>query len=120
MRHTSRAIIIKNKQLLLLTGHGADFYWTPGGGREEDETAEEALVREVKEELSMDVLEYSPYLFYEYGNQIVSSYIVDIEHDFAISNEITGYIWFKPGDDYKLSEGLEFKLLPQLLADGLL
>lgn len=120
MRHTSRAIIIKNNKLLLVTGHGADFYWTPGGGVENNETPPEALIREVKEELGIAILKYSPYLFYEHGDQLVSSYIVDIEDNIIISNEITNYIWYGPGDDYRVSEGLKFKLLPKLLEDGLI
>ena len=31
MRRTIRGIIIRDRKVLLVTGHKADFYWTPGG-----------------------------------------------------------------------------------------
>jgi len=120
MRRTSRAIIIKDKRLLLVTGHGAGFYWTPGGGVEGDETAVETLYREVKEELGLDVLGYSHYASYEYEDQAVSNYIVEINDELILSNEITAYIWYQVGDKVKVSSGLEFVLLPRLIENGLL
>ncbi|MGV9001809.1 MAG: NUDIX domain-containing protein [Candidatus Saccharimonadaceae bacterium] len=120
MRSTARAIIIKNKKLLLLTGHGADFYWTPGGGVEGDETPIEALHREVKEELNEDIITFTEYFTYDYEDQHVSSYIVTVSGGFRVSSEITGYIWYSLGDKQKLSKGLEFVLLPKLIKDGLM
>ena len=120
MRHTARAIIIRDKKLLLLTGHGADFYWTPGGGLEGEETPIEAVHREVQEELGVDIISFSDYLSYEVDDQSVSSYIVTINENFTIGSEITSYIWYANGDDNKISQGLEKILLPQLIEDGLL
>ena len=68
MRHTVRAIIIKNRSVLLVTGHDADFYWTPGGGVEDGETIVDALHREIKEELGTNISSYKPYYSYEYKN----------------------------------------------------
>ncbi len=36
--------------------HGQEVFYTPGGRREEGETNEEALIREIKEELLVDIL----------------------------------------------------------------
>lgn len=120
MRHTSRAIIIRDKKLLLLTGHDADFYWTPGGGIENEETPIEAVHREVQEELGVGIATLSHYLSYEFDNQKVSSYIVEVNGELIIGNEITSFIWYSKDDDIKLSKGLEFVLLPKLVSDGLL
>ncbi len=61
---TSRAVIIKDEHILLAfdprpeQSHyyelGAQFYYLPGGHIEEGESPENALVRELKEELGLD------------------------------------------------------------------
>jgi ADP-ribose pyrophosphatase YjhB (NUDIX family) len=52
------AIVIKNDKLLLIHRFkNGDEYWVvPGGGVEDEETLNEALIREVKEETSLDLL----------------------------------------------------------------
>ncbi len=54
----SSAIIFKNNQILLIhRKKDGDEYWTfPGGGVEEGETWENTVIREVKEETSLEVL----------------------------------------------------------------
>jgi 8-oxo-dGTP diphosphatase len=49
-------IDIKNKKLLSTLSKGKNVWYIPGGKREEGETDEQALIREVKEELSIDIL----------------------------------------------------------------
>jgi 5'-nucleotidase len=46
---------IENKRLLLTRSRGNDTFYIPGGKREEGESDQEALIREVKEELSVDL-----------------------------------------------------------------
>jgi 8-oxo-dGTP pyrophosphatase MutT (NUDIX family) len=49
-----RAIVLHRDGRLLLVKHTYDRYWyLPGGGRKRDETAEEALRREVEEEIGI-------------------------------------------------------------------
>lgn len=43
------------KEILFVRPYGKDFYILPGGKQEEGETIEEALVREMQEELQVDV-----------------------------------------------------------------
>jgi len=68
IRASSRAIIIKEDKILLNCFGGGLYYNFPGGGIEENETAKQAVVREVIEETGWTVdvgelvfsLEYEP------------------------------------------------------------
>ena len=66
------AVIVKdNKVLCCKRGPGRDlegYYEFPGGKIELNETKEEALIREIKEELNIDIS--------------IDSYITTIEHDY--------------------------------------
>ncbi len=48
-------MVIKDNKILLMhrTTNGKEFWVFPGGGKEEDETVEEAIVREVEEEATI-------------------------------------------------------------------
>jgi 8-oxo-dGTP pyrophosphatase MutT (NUDIX family) len=48
-------IYIKNKQILITRSKGKDTYYIPGGKREQGETDQAALIREIKEELDIDL-----------------------------------------------------------------
>jgi 8-oxo-dGTP pyrophosphatase MutT (NUDIX family) len=50
-------IDIVNKKILVTQSRGKDTWYIPGGKREEGESDHEALIREVKEELSIDLVE---------------------------------------------------------------
>ena len=60
-RINSRAIVFEDDNVLLLfrrkqkDGIIKEYYAIPGGGVEENETLEEAAIRELKEELSIDI-----------------------------------------------------------------
>lgn len=48
-------IDLKDRKVLVALSSGKDTWYIPGGKREHGETDEEALIREVKEELSVDI-----------------------------------------------------------------
>ncbi len=50
-----RALIIKNRKILVCWTHGRDYYFLPGGHVEFGETMQVALRRELAEELGVDV-----------------------------------------------------------------
>ena len=52
-------IEIQNKSILSTRSKGKDKYYIPGGKREKGESDTEALTREIKEELSVDLIEAS-------------------------------------------------------------
>lgn len=49
-------ILISDKKVLAVRSRGSDAWLTPGGKRDAGESDEEALTREVKEELSVDLI----------------------------------------------------------------
>lgn len=49
-------IYIKDKQILMTLSKGKDTYYIPGGKREGNETDQEALMREVEEELTVKII----------------------------------------------------------------
>ena len=108
MRNTARAIIIKDKKLLLVTGHGADFFWTPGGKIENDESAETALLRELKEELTITHCNLEAYNDYEIDEQRVTNFIVTSDDTIVPANEISDIFYFSKEDfmrnDIKISK----------------
>jgi 8-oxo-dGTP pyrophosphatase MutT (NUDIX family) len=48
-------IYIKNRKMLNVRSKGKTVFYTPGGKREGNETDQEALIRELKEELNIDL-----------------------------------------------------------------
>ena len=48
-------IFIKDRKVLSTLSKGKDTWYIPGGKRDSNETDEEALIREVKEELTVDL-----------------------------------------------------------------
>jgi 8-oxo-dGTP pyrophosphatase MutT (NUDIX family) len=126
MRHTARAIIIKDKQILLVNGHDADFYWTPGGGIEKNESALQALHRELQEELGVAIKSAKPYSSYSIKENVqkVDNFIVEVVGEFRLGREITKTTWFSKENfvnkDINISVGLATKLVPSLIKDGLL
>ena len=124
MRHTARAIIIKGGKILLVSGHDADFYWTPGGGVKDGESPIDALKRELQEELGVNIKTaklYSSYIFEE--TQKVDAFLTEIIGDISINAEIDKTIWLSKkdfeDDIIKISRGLRIDLIPHLIADGL-
>ncbi|QWC00637.1 NUDIX hydrolase [Mycoplasmatota bacterium] len=58
--HSSRAIIKDEDQVLLLYSKKLDYYMLPGGRIEKNESPEDCVVREVKEETGLDVIIENP------------------------------------------------------------
>lgn len=70
MRQRVGAVIINDHKILLLfrRRQGKEYFVFPGGGVEDGESSEEALRREIKEELNLDYAEAEK--FFEFENEI--------------------------------------------------
>lgn len=53
--HKLAYILIKDRKVLSTLSSGKDTWYIPGGKRDGDESDEQALIREVKEELTVDL-----------------------------------------------------------------
>lgn len=60
---TVALIHVRNKRILLVSSRGREAFYLPGGKMNAGETYEEALIREVKEEVSVDLVPESIKLF---------------------------------------------------------
>jgi len=94
------ALIIRDKELLLVTGYSESFWWTPGGKIEEGETPEECLKRELFEELGINLKSMKEFFTIRDSNealgeeQTVHYYLADYSGDIIPKEEITKTIWF--------------------------
>lgn len=118
-RHTIRGLIIKDKKILLVTGHNAGFYWTPGGGVEDGETVQEALHREIKEELGLTVVRAVPYSTFTTDHQLIENFLIEVEGEITPGAEITGFAWYDTTSSITLSESLKVTTMPLLIEQKL-
>lgn len=71
--HKSAGIIIQDRKLLFTRAKDMEFFIDPGGKIEPGETAKQALVRELKEELDIDVAEADMEAFGEFTAEAANS-----------------------------------------------
>lgn len=134
MRQRVSIIIISNKKLLLVkgsTGFYNQFYFTPGGKIENGETQQQAIIRELNEELSIIPIKVKPYLTYTSSipntqeNQQVNCYILEkYEGVIKINSEISELFWYDK-NNFKdnspaIANSIYSQLIPKLIKDNLL
>ena len=87
IRHSSRCIIIKDKKIAMIHSLKYNYYKFPGGGIENNESKEDALIRETLEEAGLKVI---PSSIKEFG------YVHRIQKD------------YRPGYDYFIQDNFYF------------
>ena len=109
-RPSARAIIIKNNKLGMIYNKKYDYYDFPGGGIDKNESNEEALIREVKEEVGLEVIKES---IKEYGLVIrkEDGRIEDlfIQENYYYLCDVTNNLLKQNLDDYELEEGFSLR-----------
>ena len=103
----------KDGKILSTLSRGKNVFYIPGGKREGNETDEQTLVREIKEELDVDiVLDSVEYLGVyeaqsdgaEEGVKVkMTSYIGDYVGELKASSEIERFEWLSMSDIKKVS-----------------
>lgn len=106
-------IYIKDKKILSTLSKGKDTYYIPGGKRENFENDVETLTREIKEELSVDILMdsikyYGTFKAQAHGKKEgivvkMSCYMADFKGVLKEDSEIDKIVWLKYCDVDKIS-----------------
>lgn len=125
------AIIIKDGKLLLVKGHKKyREFWTPGGKPEQGESDTEALSRELKEELGVELIHLK--FFKEYisdaayipnAKTITKAYITEIRGELMPGREIVSYVWMSREDfnnnKYPVVNVTEKQVIPDLIKENI-
>ena len=77
MRKAARAIIIESGKMLVMyrNKHGSEYFTLVGGRLNDDETPEQALVREIKEETGLQITNYQLVFIEEHAEPYNEQYI---------------------------------------------
>lgn len=107
-------IELKDKSILSTKSFGKNKYYLPGGKREAGETDEQALIREINEELSVTIdnktLNYiGTFEAQAHGHEEgiivkMTCYAVEYSGELKVSSEIEEMKWLKYSDKDKISE----------------
>ena len=107
-------IQLKDKSILSTKSYGKDKYYIPGGKRENGETDEQALLREIKEELNVDlnkdtlkkigIFEAQAHGHPQGTIVKMTCYMAEFSGDPEPHSEIEEVIWLKYADMDKIAE----------------
>ena len=117
-------IYVKDKQVLSSLSSGKDKYYLPGGKREGNETDLETLKREIKEELSVDIVDDTVEYYgtfqaqaHEHAEGVMvqmTCYTADFIGELKLDNEIERVVWLNYSDRKDVSP------VDQIIFDDLL
>jgi len=120
-------LYIRDSMVLTTRSKGKDAYYFPGGKREGAETDLETLVREIKEELSVDILPETAAFYGIFSAQAhgkaegivvqMSCYTADFTGELKADNEIEELRWISMAD-YDTVSPVDKLILADLKAKG--
>ena len=118
-RPSARAIIIKDNKIAMVYSKKYDYYKFPGGGIKSNETNEETLIREVKEEVGLEVIKDS-IKEYGYVHRIQKAkdegYSMFIQDNFYYLCDVEDRKINQNLDDYEDSEKFTLELVEPKIA----
>jgi 8-oxo-dGTP diphosphatase len=107
-------ILLNDNAILSTKSYGKDKYYIPGGKREQGETDTQALCREIKEELSVDLKIETLQFVGEFQAQAhghpegtmvkMTCYTADYTGDLKPDSEIEEIVWLNHADKDKITE----------------
>lgn len=125
------AIIIKDRKLLVVKERNLDLLISPGGKPEGNETPQETLRRELKEELNVEPMNIKRWGEFNsktatkenYDWITMDTYFVEIDGEIKPCSEIEDFFWI--GKDYKqknikLAPLLKKHIVPKLIEMNLI
>jgi len=117
IHHKIAGIIIKNKKLLMVRKYNEPHFIMPGGRIKEGETKEQALSRELKEELDVELVSMKPFKTFEAQhfrdkNKIVrmETYFAEISGEPKATSEINEIKWI---DSHYAEHGIKVASINQ-------
>lgn len=122
-------ITLLHDKVAMVRSHNKSLFYIPGGKREQNETDEQALSREISEELTLDLASDSIRFYGEFigpadgkqdGTQVrIRCYFADYEGEPHPAAEIAELAWFST-DDLPRCSSTAVTILSQLKQDGLI
>lgn len=107
-------LYLKDKKLLGARSHNRNIYYIPGGKREPGESDIETLIREIKEELSVDLIPSSIKYAETFKDQAhgkpkgqlvkITCYFADFTGTIKANTEVEEVLWLSHKDKSKCSE----------------
>lgn len=130
--HKAAGVLIQDGKFLITRSHGKDFFIAPGGKVESGESAPQALVRELKEELGIDATEanlkdfgsfYAPAAGSEDKVLQMDVFLVEKwDGEIAPASEVEEIRWIdsNPPADLTLGSIFQHDVLPKLKEQNLI
>lgn len=130
--YKAAGIIIKDRRLLVERSTGKDVFIAPGGKVEQDETPKQGLIRELKEEFSLEVQEDQLEEFGVFYAEAAGShnagktvrmdvFVVKSFGEIIPANEVEEIRWITsvPSSDVEVGSIFAHEVLPRLKREGL-
>lgn len=132
--HKAAGILIKDRKLLVVRGEGKDFFKSPGGKLDSGENSLQALVRELREELCVEVSPSDVEEFGTYFGTVIGNESRSLKMDVFMVKKWEGKIKLNPDDqivelkwidsnsvkNITLGSIFEHEVMPILLKMGLI